>query len=253
MAYEGTEPATRDKSAHFTSAVYNPATTQMRQEQLIHGMGLDGQIQPIAPPKPPQISETDWDQAVVRNPDYQNYMPVAVVGAAALLARASGQQEQVNTCVQQLQSLQDTRDAVQQRFDQARERLDQVQRTNSVLSEMLLKVMRKVEVARSMNYPLQADEIKAMERLAKAAQQVERLRRELPRLVDQARSRPLRPVQVTDMPNQDELLQALTEHRTGLAQLTLAVERDMNDLELIKKHLSSTQKVGAPPRMSSTR
>ena len=248
LAYGGMAPATETKSAPFTSIVYNASTSQMRQEQLVRGIGVDGTTPPIAPPKPTQISESDWLTAVVRNPDNANLMPIPLVGATALLARSMSHQEQVNSHMGQLASIQEARDNLREHYEGTCAQLNSIERTYTHLRMKLLSVMKKVELIRCLHHPLQQDEIVVMKKLKQLVDQVAHLQRTLNDWMDNAArsQQPLRRPHVTDMPDPEQLKTVLIQHRNALAQLTSTVQRDLHDLDLIQKRVESKVTVPRP-------
>ncbi|GAX20974.1 hypothetical protein FisN_1Lh360 [Fistulifera solaris] len=238
-AYQGTEIATDTKSAHFSVTLYHSVSPEIRQMQSLQGVGLDGKPLPIAPPRPPQISADDWTRAVVCNTDHENYMPVAVVGARALQARVQGQQEQANTCIQQLNDIQETAEVIRDRNHGANARLVEAEREQARLRKRMLAVMRKVEVLRCFGHPLQQGEVEAMHKLAEVEKQIyQNIQPVLQRLAENVRANaPSQPPTVA-LPNDlDELKGVLTKHREALSRMTTAVQQDKGDLELIQKRV----------------
>lgn len=252
-AYEGMAPATDTKSAPFTSIVYNASTSQMRQEQLIRGIGVDGTTPPVAPPKPPQISENDWLTAVVRNPDNVNLMPIPLIGATALLARSTSHQEHVNSYIGQLTAIEETQEKLQEHYEGTCAQLDSIERTYAHLRKKLLSVMKKVELIRCLHYPLQQDEIVVMSKLKRLVEHIAHLQHTLSDWMDDAArsQQPLRCPHVSDMPDPEQLKTILMQHRNALMQLTSIVQRDSRDLDLIKNRLEASPKVLVPRSLSS--
>jgi hypothetical protein len=58
--------------------------------------------------RPTSISHADWTEGIVQNPDQQNYVPMALVGADSLQARVLWLQQQVDSTCQQRETLQTT-------------------------------------------------------------------------------------------------------------------------------------------------
>ena len=71
-----------------------------------------------------QFCEADWQQAVLRNTDAENYMPVPLVGAAALMSRSMAQQNQVTSRLERLKTLEETHTWVQERHQEAAVQLE---------------------------------------------------------------------------------------------------------------------------------
>jgi exonuclease VII large subunit len=250
-AYTGTALALADKSSQFVSIVYNPMTPELRQMQLATGIGVDGMPRPMEPPKPPQVSTHDWEVAVVSNPDYASFMPIALVGAEALQARLTHQQEKSNLLSKQIKSLQSSQEFLRRRFEEVQTQLNQTSQRSEQQQRKLLAVMRRVELARCYNQPLQGDEVKAMERLRGIWADLDRLRSLAGTMHNQVKTQTAaRPPTVCGMPEERRLMQVLKEHRSTLAAVTGTVQKDMLDLHLIQKRIKQVGRVhpAGPPR-----
>jgi hypothetical protein len=226
----------------FTTIVYNDLTPEQRQLQWVHAMGNNGMI--LAPPQPQQISEEAWKQAVIQNPDPANYMPVALVGAVALQARVSWQQDRANDLAKTSQTLEKSHTTIYDRAAKTRADIDQRLQKHAALRKKLLDIMRRVEVTRCLNQPVQPDEIKALQRLQALIKHVDSVRDTLNVLQDQARtqtsnSKSLGP-NITGMPDQAQLLPVLYEQRQKLEKLTSMAKQDMRDVDLIQQRVVVT-------------
>jgi len=258
-SYEGTAVANQDdKSCDFSVILYTDASQAVLQQQWIVGSASGRSTpRPIAPPRPLQISERDWNQAVVRNPDPSKYMPTAIVGAVALQARLSYQQTKGQACQDQLKLLQDTLELVQNRHEQVLQRLSVLAHKYQLQRLRLLSVLRKVELSRCMNMPLSSDELHLWKQLSALQQQVENLRSNMQRLADGAKklSRQQQPREsntdsmvVLGKHEQEQLFPVLKEHRSGIAKLTETMNRDLRDLKLIQERVDSTMARVVPGR-----
>ena len=240
-SYTGASTATETTSASFATILYNPLTREVQQQQWLQGMPLDGKPRPMAHPRPLQVSERDWDYALVRNPDYTQYMPIAVVGAEALQARLTYQQEMANQCQQQIQIIGDTHATVSERFQDALVRVHQLQHKRDLLRKRLLAVMRKVEIARCYNMPLQTDEMQAMDALARLQQHADHLKGVVTRLAEtiQIIQQPQQMQQpaVADKVDEKKLLPIVQNHRLDLTNLSEIVKKDRRDLKLIQERV----------------
>ena len=248
--YTGSAPDSK-KNNNFVAIVYNDLTQDQRHMQWLHGTAAGGQPMPIPPPKPPQVSEEEWNEAVVQNPDPLNYMPIALVGADALSARVSWQQERAKQLAQAAESIKASNETAAQLFRQGRKRLEDIKRAHANNRKRLLNVMRKVEVVRCMNQSLQPDEVRAMHQLQALDQRVRDARQLLAKLESQSRmARPehLRlgaAVKDIEIPDREKLAKVLNEHREDLKKLTLAISEDARDVELIKERV--VPRLTAPP------
>ena len=235
-AYTGI--ALHESQSKFVAIVYNPLSPEERQLQWIHGMGNSGQI--LASPKPPQVSETEWKKAIVNNPDPQNYTPNALVGAVALQARVSWQQERAKELASNTATLHKSHETVKERLACAKQDVEEKVRRHAALRKRLLDVMRRVELARCMNQKTQLDEFKAMQRLTMLLKEVDSIRVVLISLQDKARTQTAavaKGVQAIALPERDQLLPVLKEQRTKLEKLTLMAKRDIRDVGLVQQRV----------------
>jgi hypothetical protein len=243
MAYTGNTSST-SKESKFVTIVYNDMSPQERQLQWVHGMATEGQI--MSPPKPLQVPDAQWKKAVVSNPDPLNYMPVALVGALALQGRLSWQQGRAKELASNATTLHQSHDMLKDRCARVKQEVEQYQRRHAALRKRLLDVMRRVELARCMNQPIQPDELKAVGRLRGLSQTMEGARGSFLQLQDRARAQPTaRQPQVTAMPDKEKLLPVLKEHRAAIEKVTTTAKRDMRDIGLI--HQRVIAKIPAPP------
>ena len=261
--YIGTQPAT-EKSSHFVSILYNQATPEYQQLQALHGMwvvqssseqGQQPMRRPVAPPRPPQVSERDWEQAVVRNPDHTHCMPVALVGADALQGRLGSQQERANSIADQLKALEECRDAILQRYEAVKTQIEAAQQRHIRQRQKLSDIMQRVEIFRCYNNPLQTDEIKAMQKATDLHQNVDRLSSSMHSLQQQAakekESTDSTGLEIGGLPNDAELKAVLTEHREELSKLVAAVKQDTRDLHLIQQRIDAitAPRIAVPSRV----
>jgi len=247
-SYNGTRAA-GEKSSDFVTILYNPATPEYQQLQWLHGMAGGGNgpqapptTRPVAPPRPLQVAEREWEQAVVRNPNHQIYMPAALVGAESLQARLASQQERASSLVDQLKTLQKARENIEKDHELTKTRLTEVQRRQIRQRQKLLDIMQRVEIFRCYTNPLQPDEINAMQKAGNLFQEAERLTiamRKLESLVQHNASGEYEEKPVTETMKVDEaqLKENLTRHREDIQKLVTTVDRDARDLELISNRL----------------
>lgn len=246
QAYSGTAQATNTKSAHFVSVVYNPTTPQQRQEQILRGVGLESSSSswssmPLAPPKPTQVSEEAWLQAIVRTPHPCDYAPIALVGAPALQGRLSGQQEQANTLMKHLEMIRSTIELLQGKTDKSMVTYIRIEAKQKALERQLLRVMAKVEVLRCFRTPLTQEESIAGQKLGSIYQQVVRLQPQVAELHAKQSSRERRPPRIQDVPDKEQLKHAFSMHRTALAKMIHETTKDRTDMELVLERLHALQ------------
>jgi hypothetical protein len=264
--YSGTSVVPEDgqESARFVAVVYNELTPEERQFRMIHGMatgqpqhlGMQSQSyhnsqqqQPIfAPQRPPQINNRDWKMAVVNNPDPNNYVPTPIIGAVALQGRVSNQQNRAKEYATNAVVVQKNLEFIRQREAMARQDLMEKDRQYATLRRRLLDLMTRVEVARCLNKPLQADEHRVMERLSILLNQVERLRGAFFTLQDQAKTQSVSGNPTGTLANageslgvnNEELLGILTEQRRKLEKMNGTAKNDLRDVGLVGRRVVAT-------------
>lgn len=269
MEYTGTVvvPEDAQESAKFVAVVYNELTPEERQFRMIHGMATGLSLQPgmqsqsyqspaqqqpiFAPQRPPQISSRDWKMAVVNNPDPNNYVPTPIIGAVALQGRVSNQQDRAKEYAKNAVLVQENLQFIRQREAKARQELMERDRQYASLRRRLLALMTRVEVARCLNKPLQADEHRVMQRLSTLLDQVEMLRGAFNTLQDQAKMQSLSGNSGGSFENtgdtenvlgvnSKQLLGILTEQRRKLEKLNETAKSDLRDVGLIGRRVVAT-------------
>jgi nuclear pore complex protein Nup54 len=254
-AYAGMPSQDSQKTQKFVSIQYTDITPEHRQLQWLHSLGTggasDGLSQLVAPPKPPHVSEEEWYRAVVNNPDPSNLMPMALVGAEALQARLSWQQSRATELARHADVVQKTLDTVQQHTERVQAEIQRMMHTYDGLKLRILQTMRKVELARCMNQPLQPDEIKIMERMFQLCKQVNKMRKLLAELEDKSRmmlsQQQPNVLVAAALPDKDRLLQVLKDHRKHLEAMTATLNRDVRDAGLLQQHV--VPKLAVPTRL----
>jgi hypothetical protein len=142
---------------------------------------------------------------------------------------------------------------------EATQELDRIHNRHAAQRARLLQVMLRVELARCLNHPLQPDEVVAMDRLKELTMGVEHLYGAMGALADRTRTVAHRPaatatvanatsmVSAQQLPDQQQLMQVLKEHREELSTMTIKLQRDMKDLKLVQQRVDSVQRVSAGP------
>jgi Nucleoporin complex subunit 54/Nucleoporin FG repeat region len=229
-AYAGTS---HQKPSPLVTIVYNTMSSEQLQWQFANQQAGGGYV---LPPKPPQVDEQKWLEAVVNNPDRSSYIPVALVGAEALQARVGWQQQQATGYEQNINMLKGAQEDMQRRTAQVRQSVDQLEQMHATLRSRLLRIMNKVEVVRCMNLPLQADEVNLVKRLQGILQQIELLNKTLSKLQG-TNAAPL--PKNLELPDRQRLQQVLTEHRSSIIYLSEAVQQEKRDIHLIKERVAN--------------
>jgi hypothetical protein len=263
--YTGTHvvPEDGEASAKFCAIVYNDLTPEELQHRMIHGM-TTGYAQHqgssysqsynniFRPPRPNQITGRDWEKALVENPDPNKYVPIPIVGAVALQARVANQQNRSEEYAKNAADLQKHLEFIREHEAKARQDLIEKDRQYAHLKGRLLEVMKKVEVARCLNQPLQLDEHRALQRLTKLLNHVEQLRGAFLKLQNQAKTQIVsgksggggggtstNANNSSDLlgVNKNELLSVLTEQRRKLEIMTDTAKKDLRDVDLIGRRV----------------
>ena len=258
-AYTGTNAAKdATNSADFCTIVRNPLTEQERQLHATQIMSAGMLI----PPKPPQISQGDWDQALVENAgnsrsgmpqqQQQDTLPTALVGAPALQARLAYHQEWSQRLEGQLEQLLKAQAVLRKGCENLKEHVKYDQRRQKGLDSRMLQILRKVELVRGLHQPLQPDETAAQEELYNLWRQIEQLEHEQQQQQQQKVSGThTAPVAIVEgsMPDEERLFEVLSQHRQRLTQVTMKLQGDLRDLTLIRRRLQATNRPG--PKNSS--
>lgn len=261
-----------DEQSHcFSTVLYSPVTQQQRQFQAAYtsmmSLSIQGQehqssqMQMFVPPKPPQISQNDWNTACVRNPNSADYMPVAVVGAECLTARAISHQSQADTLYKYLEKLTEAVAHLNQRHAAVIRQLEDAKKTNETQRFRLLKVLKHVEVARCFNIPLQAAEAEAHGRMRHLKHRVVegQLVTAIKRIGAQQQQQELQSHKTIPtaarhsddseltLEMQEQWMNVLKGDRATIAKLGETIESDKRDLQLISERVASTGNVRRPP------
>ena len=236
--YKGTAMAPSPmESAPFTTISYNPASTEYQQRVwLVQGNTGNAAAKPI-PDRPGPISVKDWELASLRAPE--GYEPAALVGAAALQARLSAQQQHADSALDEIKKLRQFQKTLEERKQIAsRQGLSVMkERLHKERKQRLWQIIQKVEMIRAYQQPLTKDERLSMEQTVQLHRTTEtlasrpvsnRVSTGLPRLVTPDGKEHVDPALV---------YKALEEHRMELFQIMDAVKKDLRDVKLIAERL----------------
>ena len=233
----GTVADETSKTHCFSSIVYNAATSQQLQLQavqnsmVVHNASTPGPIP--RPPKPVQFTQDDWDMACIHNPNPQQLVPDALVGAERLQARCIMQQELSRQLHQQIAALEQASQALAARRVAHQQHSIYTDQRAHTLRLRFLKVLQRVEVLRSFQQPLQLDEVKAFRRLHDMGHTVSTFT--TPSTVLPTRPEPL------EFP--DATLSAVVkEARLSLTNMTLGVQEERRDVQLIRDRVLDTKR-----------
>ncbi|KAL3926017.1 MAG: hypothetical protein SGILL_000016 [Bacillariaceae sp.] len=235
-----------DESSKFVAVTYNYLTPQQKHMQILgKSYGVSGIVEP---PRPPQVSPRQWEEACVKNPDPTQYAPVAMMGAAALLGRISWQQEQAEKTAANAKSIHSNLEFIRNREIQTRKLLYEKERKYVTLRHRLMQVMEKVEITRSLSKPFQTDEYIALQRLQQLLDYAVQMRSELTTLQNQAATQHQELqkqygnalVETATTVDKKELLGNLTVQRSKITTLLNLAKKDRRDLTLMGEKVVST-------------
>jgi nuclear pore complex protein Nup54 len=212
----------------------------------------------ISAPKPSHITNQVWNEALARNPDPNELLPAALVGASSLHSRIVSQQERANALASHATKLRETCAFLEKTARSSREGIRHLDLEQEALRRRLLEVMRKVEIVRCMGQPTQRAEVEASQRLENILKSVNTVGKGLMELEErgrlQARAWRTRAQsnnmnggmlgstseEATTLGEQDKaaLFSVLNDQRMGMERLGDIVKRDVRDAGILKEELS---------------
>jgi len=234
-AYAGTS---QDKPSPLVTIVYNNMTSEQLQWQFANqqSAGVGGYS---LPPKPPQVSEEMWLEAVVKNPDRTTLIPVALIGAEALQARVGWQQQLATKYEQEsLKTIKSALDELQRRNASVKQNLQQLQQMHTSIRARMLKIMNKTEVVRCLNLPLQADEITLAKRFHSMQEQLGQVEQNISTLSRHQNESKVPKQLYLASEQKVNLAQLFSEHRKYLVSLSEEVKKEKRDINLLKERLT---------------
>mmetsp|Transcript_15853 Transcript_15853/g.25612 ORF Transcript_15853/g.25612 Transcript_15853/m.25612 type:complete len:301 (+) Transcript_15853:399-1301(+) len=241
----------------FTAILYDP----LPPEHRAHGH--------LSVPKPPHITNQVWNEALARNPDPQELMPVPLVGAPAIHTRIVSQQEKSNALASHAKKLGESLKFLEKAARSSKDAVKQSNAQQEALRRRLLEVMRKVEIVRCMGQPTTSAEGESRQRLGEIARQAGFVGTSLADLEErgrqQARTWRMRGATMDSQQQQQssrssevglreqdkvELFQVLNEQRLGMERLGHIVKKEVRDVGILKEELekaSSGRAKALPP------
>eukprot|EP00580_Thalassiosira_gravida_P016911 CAMPEP_0201662950 /NCGR_PEP_ID=MMETSP0494-20130426/4890_1 /ASSEMBLY_ACC=CAM_ASM_000839 /TAXON_ID=420259 /ORGANISM="Thalassiosira gravida, Strain GMp14c1" /LENGTH=469 /DNA_ID=CAMNT_0048141429 /DNA_START=82 /DNA_END=1491 /DNA_ORIENTATION=- len=239
----------------FTAVLYDPLPPEHRAQGH------------LSAPKPPHISNPVWNEALARNPDPRELMPVPLVGAPALHTRIVSQQEKANALASHAKKLGQSLQFLEKAARSSKDAAKQSNAQQEALRRRLMEVMRKVEIVRCMGQPTTSAEVESRRRLGEIARQAGFVGTSLADLEERGRqqartwrtrgattesrqqqsSRSSEPLREQD---KVELFQVLNEQRLGMERLGHIVKKEVRDVGILKEELekaSSGRAKALPP------
>lgn len=240
-AYSSTPPAPTNTDANipFHHIAYDVISTQTQSHY------------PAYPPRPTYVSPSKWSEALARNPNTKEYQPVSLLGVEPLSTRLSQQQTKANTYKKAMVQLSDTYSALLQSHENSKQRIEYYRMQERNIRTALMQVLKKVEILRCRNIPLQPAERELYNKFSGLAIKLRQSMDELRMVQDLA----LGYIQTKDIESRkkdrmgDFTSQSRTmteeekrhvsilleEQRIGLEKLVEVVKKDGRDTEIMKQ------------------
>jgi len=191
------------------------------------------------PPK--GIDERLWAQAKHENPDPNRFIPVPLVGFAALNERFKLQERETEQHKMRLKLITDDVSAMERHVMETKSKLDECRRKHIALSNRVLRIMISQEVLRQRGFPIQAEEdqlkakLEAIQSELSAPTKFQGCLNELMSQLRQLQSQHQSGVCVSlDSGLSTDLKTFLKQEQEGISHLVSILKQDMKELEAIK-------------------
>ena len=209
------------------------------------------------PPNPPQnVDLAKWSQAVALNPDPTHLTPVPTIGAESLLVRINQQQQKAKSLKSIVNHLHDTiHKDIKPRLADSQLSARHCQTERRSLERRLLYVMRKVELLRCMNLPIQEGETQAKSRLDMLSKALANINQHVNEIHQFSSDQAKLPSSYNQEQQQHEwtedekskVYMVLKEQQNGLESLSKIIKRDVRDMDIAKKQMKEFEtKIGLP-------
>ena len=162
------QQSTTNTTCQFQHIFYDIMTDVQKAEKLSLGSGN-------YPQKPLHIPTEIWSQALSRNPNPDEYIPVLITSAEGLHSRLVSQQSKMNYYESSLDSLQDTVQKMLHRQMHHENTLILYQKQNVKLKRRLMTIMQKVDLIKGKNVPFTAGETELICKLRNVMSMAEQL------------------------------------------------------------------------------
>ena len=206
------------------------------------------------PPK--GIDERLWAQAKHENPDPNRFIPVPLVGFAALNERFKLQERETEQHKMRLKIISDNVSSLERHVSETKSKLDECRRKHISLSNRVLKIMINQEVMRKRGFPIQAEEdqlkskLEAIQSELSAPTKFQGCLNELMSQLRQMQSQHPMGVSVSlDSSLMNELKVFLRQEQEGIEHLISILRHDMTELQAIKSQNQSTNSSNIYPNI----
>lgn len=208
------------------------------------------------PPPPPHISQQQWVEAIVANPHPEDLAPTSLVGATALSNRIASQQEKAQKLYKYVQTHVSTLETLEKSSLASLQSIQYHTKQDSViLKQRMLNLMRKVELLRCMNVPLQNAERDIADKLNAVMKEINITFKKLQHVQEMAlvyaqnvaeevssvdgtkSSRGADEANDLTPQEREQVFQALEDQRCGLDRVVNIMKKDTRDVDIMKREL----------------
>ena len=194
--------------------------------------------------KPKDVSMETWSKMMVLQHPPE---VVSIVGADALQSRLIQQQQYQTSLQTNIHTLEDAYSMLQQASSQTYLSIQHAQTKQRYLQHQLLRLMRKVELLRGKNIPLQPSEQLAYTKLQSLSHQMDTLQHQLllkhqqQQQLTAPQTETTRHTTTTQVPMdpsyRNELHQVLSQQRQGLEALHTIVQKNQRTVQIIQQDM----------------
>ncbi|KAI7850968.1 nucleoporin complex subunit 54-domain-containing protein [Circinella umbellata] len=209
--------------------------------------------------RPPDQDEQLWNEAVRKNPDPNNLVPVLAVGYGDVMKRMDIQDKAAAIHRTKLAEIGERLSTIQQKHALGTlVKIEELRRRNIDLTQRLIRMLRCVQVLRYKGFPLDDNEEKLMQSLKSIEEQTpeqlnNKLRETWVTLQHIKRTRQASSEdswQATSEEDVATIAQLLSQEQEGIRHVANTLSKDEDDIQNIEESLRSHIKRGARGRSS---
>lgn len=264
---EGTKILPGDKALLTISVIDTSTNKKVTSAQLLNHLNqaniksqLNGaflgaflQLISLAPPSKHEIAEylnnppmgidrLLWNQAKLENPDSTRFMPVPLVGFAAVNDRFKLQERETQQQKQRLKILTDDVNSLERGVTATKSKLEECKRKHITLSNRVLKILVQQEVLRKRGFPIQAEEDQLRAKLEGIQAEINaptkfqgclnELMSRLRQMQNQCQSSGFSTVEESTL---DDIRKFLNQEQEGISHLISILKDDLKDYNELQK------------------
>ncbi|KAI7908043.1 nucleoporin complex subunit 54-domain-containing protein [Cokeromyces recurvatus] len=217
--------------------------------------------------RPQNQDEQLWNEAVRKNPDPANLVPVLAIGFDDILKRMEIQSKQLELHQEKLKEATERLSTVQRQYLLGTlVKLEEHKRRHTYLTQRLLRLLRYSQVLRYKGFPLTADEEQSMNKLSQMISQIdnpEQLNAKLVTLWNQLQAIKAqksgeqdRKTEIWRTVNEEDtniIAKVLEDEQKGIKHVTSILKSDTKELEDIETRLKEKRKVKSDSNYISRR